>query len=77
MGHLRQPSASGRPRKWVWPVFPSLDLTVGVTPRLCGVRRCRRGASLTYAVAGVGDGTVEALLGHRLSARLETRRQDY
>ena len=68
--------ATGRPRKWVWLVFPSLGLAVRVARGYAASDG--RGGSWVYGmrVAGVGDGTVEAVLGHRLAEGLETPRQE-
>ncbi len=60
----------------MWLVFPSLGVAVRVAR---GYAACDgRGGSWVYGtrVAGVGDGTVEAVLGHRLAEGLETPRQD-
>ena len=45
--------------------------------RLCGVATAADGGGGVYGtrVVSVGDGTLEAVLGHRLAEGLETRRQ--
>ena len=66
--------SAGRPRQWVWSVFPSLCQAVRVAR---GYAACDGGRWRVYGtrVAGGGDGTVEAVLGRRLAEGLETRRQ--
>ena len=56
---------------WVWSVFPSLG-------QARGYAACDGGGRWVYGtrVVSVGDGTLEAVLGHRLAEGLETHRQD-
>ena len=68
--------SAGRPRQWVWSVFPSLGEAVRVAR---GYTACDGGGRWRVygtRVAGVGDGTVEAVLGRRLAEGLETHRHD-
>ena len=66
----------GRPRQWVWPVFPSLGLAVRVAR---GYAACDGGGGrwrvYGTGVAAVGAGPVEVVLGRRLAEGLETHRQ--
>ena len=70
---------AGRPRQWVWSVFPSLGLAVHVAR---GYAACDGGGrwrvyGTRVVGVGVGDGRVEAVLGRRLAEGLdETHRQD-
>ena len=68
--------SAGRPRKWVWSVFPSLGLAVLVARGHAACDGGGRWRVYGTRVAGAGAGTVEAVLGRRLAEGLETRRQD-
>ena len=58
--------SAGRPRQWVWAVFPSLGQAVRVAR---GYAACDGGGRWRVY------GTLEAVLGHRLAEGLEKRRQ--
>ena len=68
--------AAGRPRQWVWSVFPSLGLAVRVARGYAAFDGGGRWRVYGTRVVGVGDGTVAAVLGRRLAEGLETPRQD-
>ena len=65
----------GRPRQWVWSVFPSLDLAVHVARGYAALDGGGRWRVYGTRVAAVGDGRVGAVLGRPLAEGLETYRQ--
>ena len=68
--------AAGRPRQWVWSVFPSLDLAAHVARGYAACDGGGRWRVYGTRVAVGGDGRLEAVLGRRLAEGIETRRQD-
>ncbi len=66
----------GRPRQWVWSVFPSLGLAVRVARGYAACDGGGRWRVYGTRVATGGDGPVEVVLGRRLAEGLETHRQD-
>ena len=67
----------GRPRQWVWSVFPSLGLAVRVAR---GCATCDGGGrwrvyGTRVAARRQRPGPVEVVLGHRLAEGIETHRQ--
>ena len=64
----------GRPRQWVWSVFPSLGLAVRVARGYAACDGGGRWRVYDTRVAAVGDGPVEVVLGRRL-AEGQTHRQ--
>ena len=67
---------AGRPRQWVWSVFPSQGLAVHVARGYAACDGGGRWRVYGTRVVGVGDGPVEAVLGRRLAEGLETPRPD-
>ncbi len=67
--------SAGRPRQWVWSVFPSLGQAVRVARGYAACDGGGRWRVYGTRVVSVGDGTLEAVLGHRLAEGLEKRRQ--
>ena len=67
--------SAGRPRQWVWSVFPSLGQAVRVARGYVACDGGGRWRVYSTRVVGVDDGTLEAVLGHRLAEGLEKRRQ--
>ena len=61
---------------WVWSVFPSLGQAVRVARGYAACDGGGRWRVYGTRVVSVGDGTLEAVLGHRLAEGLETHRQD-
>ena len=68
--------SAGRPRQWVWSVFPSLGQAVRVARGYAAFDGGGRWRVYGTRVVSVGDGTLKAVLGHRLAEGLETHRQD-
>ena len=65
----------GRPRQWVWSVFPSLDLAVHVARGYAAFDGGGRWRVYGTRLAAVGDGRVAAVLGRLLAEGLEAHRQ--
>ena len=65
----------GRPRQWVWSVFPSLGVAIDVARGYAAFDGGGRWRVYGTRVAAVGDGPVEAVLGRRLAEGIETHRQ--
>ena len=68
--------SAGRPRQWVWSVFPSLGQAVRVARGYAAYDGGGRWRVYGTRIVGVGDGTVEATLARRLAEGLETGRPD-
>ena len=66
----------GRPRQWVWFVFPSLGLAARVARGYAACDGGGRWRVYGTRVAVDGGGRLEAVLGRRLAEGLEPRRQD-
>ena len=60
--------SAGRPRRWVWSVFPSLGQAVRVARGYAACDGGGRWRVYGTRVVSVGDGTLEAVLGRRLPA---------
>ena len=65
----------GRPRQWVWSVFPSLGVAIDVARGYAAFDGGGRWRVYGTRVAAVGCGPVEAVLGRRLAEGHETHRQ--